>query len=572
MLVGGENSRYKNWRKTIKDRLRKTEFVVSETNFRRLIVLILAVFWAVFMWQSIVAMGTIPFNEFDEAHRAENAKRMKEYDSWLVPLTGSPFDRVFEFRIPTKTGRFTFLYYHLERPPLVYSAMVIATNIFGTEEWVYRLPSFVFGMLTIGSFVPFALRMFKTPQFVAVATGFLCLLTSSDLWLSSQYAQLDTALAFGLFISLVSIMHYIQVKKSWYLHLAAIAFGIGVLSKGQPAIIFAIPLAYLCLTRRLSWSDLGRFVLTTIIVVAPWLIYLCGKFGLPNVIKVFVGFAFSSAIVTEVHHLAPFFWYARWWWVSFRPGWTIFTVLCLIDMFSGTIDWKKKTLLLYLFGSLIIFSLPSNKLWWYVLPLIPAMSFYIFLSLNDWLKKNGALTSLSLSIFVLSRAPVSSVSNTLSLFYSFVYMMAVLYIMTGLRSSLAALPKSHVAYQVSPKAVYTIALFFCLLVAYFNFPKISPYDWGIKPAATFYASLPDPKCMWILDMPPESALYYGNAGEVHPLIKDVPVFGHCHNYLLTPVNICAGTKVYTFGDMKLYDLDEGYKIQCEDQWVQKKAQ
>lgn len=571
MLTRGLLTSIKNRQKIlnkIRGNLRSINF--SEKKLGILLVTICLIFWGMFIWQSMSVMLNIPFNEFDEAHRAENAKQMKEYNSLLVPLTGSPFDRVFEFRIPYKSNNFTFLYYHLERPPLVYALMVASTSVFGSTEWAYRLPSFIFGMLIFGSFWWFGYRIVKTPLLIAFITGLLCLLTSSDLWLSSQYAQLDTAMSFGLFGACLSLIYFCQSKKEKYLYLAGVLFGVAILSKGQPAIILGFPILYLLISKRLRWDELVKFGLVAIAVVSPWFIYLCGKFGLASVMKVFVGFAFTSATVNEVHHLAPFFWYARWWWVTMRPGWTLFLVLFLIDLTSRSLDWKKKTLLVYIFGSLAVFSLPSNKLWWYVLPLIPAIAFYIFLSLNDLLKKKGSLVSLALAIFLLSRPPASDVSNRVGIFYGVVYTFVALYMMTGLRTLLAGLPipKSSVG-VITPRILFVMAVFFSLVVFNIRFPQVIPYDWGIKPVATYYSTLDEPKCLWILDIPPESALYYSNAGEVHAFIKNKPIFGHCQNFLMASRELCIGTKIYQEGNMNLFDLDAGYQTDCSDKWVPK---
>ena len=107
------------------------------------------------------------------------------------------------------------------------------------------------------------------------------------------------------------------------------------------------------------------------------------------------------------------------------------------------------------------------------MPLIPAMAFYICLSLNDYLKKQGSLISLALTIFLLSKTPSLDISNRVAMFYGAVYSAAGLYIMTGLRSLLAkaSLPKG-VDKIFEPRILYFLAIVFCLLVLVCVFPKL----------------------------------------------------------------------------------------------------
>lgn len=451
--------------------LKKYSF--TEKKLGILLFIICLFFMGFFIWQSALSMKNVPFNEFDEAHRSENAKRMLEYSSFLVPLTGSPFDRIFELRIPSKKDEFTFLYYHLERPPLVYVGMVTSISAFGSTEWAYRLPSFVFGLLTFGILGYFGYKIINKISGIAFVTGLACLLMSTDLWLSSQYAQLDTAMTMGLFGALLSLIYYCQNRVRRYLYLSGIFLGVAILSKGQPAIIFLFPVIYLLITKKLSPKELVQLLFTTCLVMAPWLFYLFAKFGVDTVIRVFVGFAFSLAVDNYVHHLAPFFWYIRWWFSSFSPGWALFLILFVIDFFGRNLDWRRITLLTYIFGSLLIFSIPSNKLWWYVLPLVPAMAFYICLSLNDYLKKQGSLVSLALTIFLLSKTPSLDISNRVAMFYGAAYSTAGLYFMTGLRSLLAtaSLPKG-VDKIFEPRIVYFLAFFFVYWYLVCVFPKL----------------------------------------------------------------------------------------------------
>lgn len=479
-------------------------------------------------------MLTSPFYEFDEAHRAENAKRMKEYQEYIIPLTGSGFDRVINFSIPFKENPDFRLYYHVERPFLVYFLMILSTQIFGDIEFAYRLPSFVFGLATIFALIFFAKKFNQKINHLALSLGLISLIASIDLWLSSQYAQLDTGITFFLFLALLSLLYYTNSKIRKYLIISGISFAGAILTKGQPAIIFALPAFSLILIRKINFKDLFIFAISVSLILIPWLAYLSLRFGLFEVIKIFLGFAISSSESPYLHHDAPFFWYLRWFWETLRPGWTIFLVLFFYDLLKGNFNYQKIVLLFYIFGGLLLFSLPTNKVWWYVLPLIPALSFYIYLSASTYLSKvNSGLIRLSMLVILSSLPVFLEVRNLLTLLYGLLTTVAGVLLLT-----------INLKFEFNQKIIkllFIFSLLLSLIIFAFRFPKIIPYHSSIKPLSLHYSYITGKKCLWVYNMPAESALYYSQAGEVGVLnekTKDTQIFKNClNNYLLTPLKI-----------------------------------
>lgn len=494
-------------------------------------------------------MVTVPFYDFDEAHRAENAKRMAEYKSYFVPLTGSSFDRVEHLKITLRENSDFYLYYHLERPPLVYILMIISTAIFGGSEWVYRLPSFIFGMLTIVCLIVFAKK--EKGHVFAISVGLLSLITSSDLWLSSQYAQMDTGITFFLFAALLTLILFCEFKNNLLIYLSGILFGFALLSKLQPAVIFIFPIFGLLLLRRISMADIFKFTLGFLITFLPWVAYLTLRFGIKDVTQVMSGFALTSASIVDIHQKAPFFWYIRWWWETLRPGWTIFLALVLYDITLKNLNWKKITLLIYIFGGLLSFSIPVNKIWWYVLPLIPAVSYYIFLSAEDLIKREQkAIENLSLAIVVASLPIFLKASNLISMSYGIIITIIVFFIL-----------KNKLSLKVTglnKKIVFYISVILNLVLFSLQFPKIIPYHRNTKEVALYYKNLSKPKCLWLGDMPGESVLFYSNAGVVPVLTETneaTQIFSNCkNNYLITPNHFQEGKLEFISGEISLYKL------------------
>lgn len=516
-----------------------------------LLTIIFLVFFAIFVFLSFKTMSTVIFYDFDEAHRAENAKRMKEYKSFFVPLTGSSQDKVEHLKIPFRETSDFYLYYHLERPPFIYDLMILSTSLFGNYEWVYRLPSFLLGMLTIATFILFA-RIDQNRNVFALSTGLLILFTSSDLWLSSQYAQMDTGITLFLFLSLLTLISFCSTRNSFLIFLSGIFFGLGLLSKLQPMVIFIFPLTFLLFTKKLKIFDLMKFSIGFSLVFLPWVIYLSLRFGIKDVVNIMPGFAISSASLVDIHQHAPIFWYLRWWFTSLRPGWILFIGLFTYEIFSGSLDWKKKTLLIYIFGGLLAFSLPPNKIWWYILPLIPAVAYFVYLSLNDYLKdRPQRLINLSWAIILASLPIFLRSSNKLTLISGVLMTGVIFFILIGKLDI-------KINFKLSKKNIFNIAIILSLLLFLQRFPEIVPYHQNTKRVSEYYKSLPSPKCLWLGDMPGEAVLFYSDAGEVPVLTeqnKHTQIFSNCkQNYLITPEDYNEGELIIKQGDIRLYKL------------------
>lgn len=494
-------------------------------------------------------MTSVPFYDFDEAHRAENAKRMKEYGSFLVPLTGSVFDRVEHLKIPLKENPDLHLYYHLERPPLVYNLMILSTSIFGSFEWAYRFPSFLLGTTTFLVFLYFARKESKE-SILAIATGFLALFTSSDLWLSSQYAQMDTGITLFLFLSLLTLVVFCSQRKNYLIFLSGIFFGLSVLSKLQPTVIFIFPLLCLIVLKKLKLSDIAKFSAGFFLIFLPWLLYLILRFGLKDVLFIMPGFALTSASIIDINHKAPIFWYARWWWESFRPGWTLFLAFLIYDLTHLNLSWKKIAILSFAVGGFLAFSISHNKLWWYVLPLIPVASFYIFLSVKSYLERNGRVINLSFAIIVASLPAFLGVSNKISMTYGLAVTVIVFLILIDKLTM-------KISLGFARKRIFTISLFFSLCFFLLKFPEIIPYHRNTKEVAQFYKNLPGEKCLWLGDMPGEAVLFYSNAGEVPPIQTKTHsgIFTNCdNNYLITPDPYGKDDPIIRRGNIRLYKI------------------
>jgi len=480
-------------------------------------------------------MLSVPLHDFDEANRAESARNMKIYQSYLNPLNGSPFAEGNTAKVEAKKNKLLSLTYHLERPPLYFLSMIATTSIIGETEFFYRLPSFIFGLLSI------VLLFIFSGGPIAV----LPFLTSSDWWLSSQSALMDTTLTFYLFLAFIFILKYLEKKNNKLLFFSGLSLGGAILSKGQPAVIFIFPLIFLMFTKKINLKELLIILISAGLTILPWFAYSIYKFGLNNFLGSFLGFASTRALVDDLSQVAPFYWYGRWWLESFRLGWIILITLISYDLIKRNFTYKKSLIIFYFISSFILFSISKNKVWWYVLPLVPVCCLYIGESIKSILKKDPSkLFNLSLIISVISIPIVYKVSNKISFLYGIILIILSIFILN----------QKIKIMKLFVNIFFLISLIFSLTIFLINFPVISPTYPELKQIGEYYQKLPQPKCLYIQSMPYEAALFYSQAEEIKYLVEDVKFNKSCNNYLITPENLDKLELIFKENRLKLYKM------------------
>ncbi len=483
-------------------------------------------------------MTKVPLHDFDEANRTEGARNMKNYSSYLAPLTGSPFLRNIDLFVEAKDNPLLKIYYHLERPPLYFLSMVFSSSIIGDNEFSYRLPSFVFGLMA----------------FVVLATAtsgavlpVLTLATSSDWWLSSQSALMDTSLTLFLFVALAFLLGFIQRKRNSLLVLSGVSLGLAILSKGQPAVIFAFPLLFTLFTKKVSFRQASILLASAGAVIAPWAIAVITKFGFDNFIGTFLGFAKNRSTVGDTTQLAPVYWYVRWFIESFRLGFLLFLTLVVTDFVEKRFSYRKILILFYFIFSLALFSLSKNKVWWYVLPLVPVAALYIHESVLGIIKiDKNKLFNLSLIVLLLSLPLFYGSSNTVALSYA-VFLVGLSFMVMRLKIKLK---------NLYVNILFMVAIVFSLFIFYLRFPTIAPTYPEVKTMGEYYQKLPQPKCLYLQSMPYEAMLYYSRAEEVNYLDENTRLIKGCNSYLITPDKIDDTNTFHNEDSLNLYKIDK----------------
>lgn len=493
-----------------------------------------------FIFLSIKNMSSIPFHDFDEANRAEGARNMRLLKQYLGPITGSPFLRNEKLKIKNSFNE-NWLYFHLERPPLVFLSMILSTKFFGESELAYRLPSFIFGMTTILILFLFFYH-YQIKDKVSILLSLLPILTAKDWWLSSQSALMDTMLSFFLTLAMINLLIFLRKGKNQkiFLIVAGVSWGLAFLSKGQPSIIFIFPLILLFIFRRLTLKEGVTIFLSFLIVVSPWILAIIGKFGLTVFLETFVLFAKNRTLAEDITQKAPVFWYYRWWIESFRIGIILFSTFLLLDLKTRKISLEKLTLIFFVVPSFIFFSLVKNKVWWYVLPLIPSITLYIGLSITEIIRKKNKLINFLLIILISGLPLFYQTTNKTALIFSFFLILI-----------------SLIIYQLNLKKVNSdffilITMLFVFIFFYKNFPVIEPTYKENKVIGEYFQTLEKPKCLYVDAMPYEAIMFYSRVGEINYL----NAFNRdkkCENYLISPKDH-PYQLIKKFGRLKFYKI------------------
>ncbi|PIT97683.1 hypothetical protein COT77_00020 [Candidatus Berkelbacteria bacterium CG10_big_fil_rev_8_21_14_0_10_41_12] len=545
--------------------------------------LVLVLFSFLFLFRSVTNITTIPFHDYDEAHRAEGARNMRLHNFFLSPLVGNPYSKNAKISFPYLLDETKTVYAQTGRPPLVFNLMAFSSSLFGDYEWVYRLPSLFLGLAVFEAIVLSVYFLAKKkPNLLALIVALLAIITSYDWWLSAQMAHLDTAVSLFTALAVFLLILFAQNKNKFFLATSGISLALAILSKGQPAVIFLFPLIYLLLIKKISLKETFSLGLTTLIVLSPWVISFDRQLGFGAWFKTYFGGYVASPSSTKIGggdptQAAPIFWYLRWWFDTLRPGIYLFGAFFLYDLVKKRLSWQKIALLAYIFGGFGLFSYAKSKVWWYVLPIIPAISIYLYLAISDYLKERKyGLINLSLAIFLASLPLFLFRTNTVSLAYGFITTALVFLILklpitdyllriTGyilpvtnyvLRVTCYLLPVARNLKLEIRNLLFILVLATSLSLFSLRFPSPSPTHYETKEVGHFFQTLPYPKCLWVEeDFPYEAILYYSRVGELDYLDESSSLDPNCQNYLVVSKNLEDFDLVYQSDPVRLYKIE-----------------
>jgi 4-amino-4-deoxy-L-arabinose transferase-like glycosyltransferase len=309
--------------------------------------------------------------EPDEGRYAQIPREMLMRGDWIVPtLQGEPY---------------------LDKPPLFYWLVMGAFQLFGFHDWAARLipalavqgcilMTYFFGRRLLGERPAFwgALALALAPGFVGMG----------------RLLVLDGMLTFWVTLSIFSALRAVEsgtLRRGWWL-LAALACGLGVLTKGPVAIVLLLPPLWLYLRLAMRPARIGRggwilFAGVVLTVALPWYIAVCAR--LPEFARHFLLVHNVQRYVQPFDHDRPVWFYIPVLFAGLLP-WALLAIPFVRFLVSDDEAPKRSPALGYLLLTaawcLVFFSLAGSKLPTYILPAFPplALALGVFLAQCRW--------------------------------------------------------------------------------------------------------------------------------------------------------------------------------------------
>lgn len=326
---------------------------------KKIVFSIVAVLSALLIFTGLGKNHLIPW---DEAIYAKVAKNMVEIKDYLVPHWNSSANGWFE------------------KPPLYMWLVSGFINIFGFNSWSAKLPSAIFGFLTVLLVYLIGKKFFnKTTAFISS----LALVTTIHFLYYSRASMLDVTATFFITLALYLYWQAKESEKTKFWIFSGISTGLAVMTKGfvglLPFLVIGLYEIYLFIfykqkfNKKLIFNLI--FMFTSFLVIAlPWHLYMYKTFGSAFVEKYFLYHVWDRATTVIEDKGNPFFWYLVVMKVSMR---TWFVVLLGALPFSLFKTYKKDKrfvfLLIWATSIFLFFSIAKSKLVWYIIPIYPAV-------------------------------------------------------------------------------------------------------------------------------------------------------------------------------------------------------
>jgi 4-amino-4-deoxy-L-arabinose transferase-like glycosyltransferase len=270
--------------------------------------------WMVFCFLVLsYKLGEVPPYHADENFYVESTLRMVESGDYITPV------------------------YHEKKrfaKPILYYWMVVSSyEIFGISLSSARLPSVLFGTLSIGLVFLLACRLFD------IRVGLFSAFILPSIYLHfqiSRWSTTDMALSFFVLLALYFFVLLFQTnfQKYIYAYLFYLSLGLGFMVKGPPAILIPglTALGFLIATKRKSWfADLkiGRGLVILLIIIVPWFAAMLGMHG-----EEFKNHIVGNEIKNRLVHDTPFSFYYVGVLFRYQLPWSLFFLFAALKQFG----------------------------------------------------------------------------------------------------------------------------------------------------------------------------------------------------------------------------------------------
>lgn len=290
----------------------------------------------------------------DEPRYASIGREMALSGDWITPrLWGQPW---------------------FEKPALLYWMIASGQRMGLGDDLSPRVPVAVLSVAFLAFFYWRLRRLFGgEPAFAATA-----ILGTSALWVAfSQVGATDLPMAALFSVAVLLGAEWLRDGDERVLPFAGIALGLAVLAKGLVPVALMAPLVWQGRRRFRGLAIVGVF---TVLAAAPWYAAMTARFGLPFLEDFFWKHHFERFASVALAHPRPLWFYFPVLVGALFP-WS--PVLVLLGQRKLWSDAAARCCVGVAAWGFLFFSLSTNKLPGYLLPLLPALAVLGGLALTE---------------------------------------------------------------------------------------------------------------------------------------------------------------------------------------------
>jgi outer membrane protein assembly factor BamB len=274
------------------------------------------------------------------------------------------------------------------KPPLLMWLMSLAYQVFGINNFAARIWSALFGVLSL--VVVFHLgRKLYNPQVGLLSV--VVLGTFTTFYAFATHAMTDGPLVFFILASVYFVLLSEEKPNTKrYAVLSGLFFGLALMTKQIEALLIPIIIiAYLAVTKRsLRFLFTKRFALfcaVALLIFMPYVIYM--GFSFKDFWDCYFIYSDFSRIVAPLEgHVGGYLFYFEYLVTSENLLWVLLLPFAVgLCVFNAVVKRVKGDTLVLVWVAvvLVIFTLAQTKIYWYILPALPAFAIAISNLLNQ---------------------------------------------------------------------------------------------------------------------------------------------------------------------------------------------
>ena len=269
--------------------------------------------WLVFY---MFGNNMLPVTDPVESNYALTAKEMVLSGDWLSPqIYGT---------------------YWYDKPIMIYWLIALGFKVFGIADWVVRLPSAIFGALSVATMYQSTRTM--SGKWALGLIGASVLGTSLMFWTVAHGVITDMVLLYTTLMVMIYSYKGLVEQKPYAMIVAYVFAALGVLTKGPVAIVLPgmILLVFAGINR--SWSMVKaifdwRGILAFCVVCLPWYVYMYSVHG-QDFINGFLGLHNVTRATQSEHPEDNVWWYYFAIFLGASMPWTGAVIYGIIDGFK----------------------------------------------------------------------------------------------------------------------------------------------------------------------------------------------------------------------------------------------